>query len=136
MKWRASLRAMNRATEALLGLHDFTSFCKRTDFGTSIRTLQEFSWRRTGTGLVATLQADAFCHSMVRSLVGCLVPVGEGRRPVDFPRQVLERRQRGSDVVTMPGHGLVLEAVLYPPDAEMAARQAETRARRDQSELA
>lgn len=135
--WRElDVAAMNAAAAPLLGLHDFTSFCKRTDFGTSIRTLQEFSWHRTEAGVVAQLQADAFCHSMVRSLVGALVPVGEGRQPVDFPQAVLDRRQRDSDVVTMPPQGLVLEAVLYPPDAELAARQLETRARRDHSELA
>lgn len=132
---RLDVDAMNAASVALLGLHDFTTFCKRTDFGTSIRTLQEFSWKRTDFGVVATLQADAFCHSMVRSLVGALVPVGEGRRPVTWPAAALVRRERGADVVTMPGHGLVLEAVLYPPDDELAARQAETRAKREQSEV-
>ena len=133
---RLDVQVMNEACEPLIGLHDFTTFCKRTDFGTSIRTLQEFWWERTSVGVVAHLKADAFCHSMVRSLVGALVLVGEGRRPVEFPAEVLARRQRTAAVVTMPGHGLVLEQVYYPPADQLAARQAETRARRDHSELA
>jgi len=127
--------AMNAASAQLLGLHDFTSFCKQKEFATTIRTLQEFSWHRTEYGVVATLQADAFCHSMVRSLVGALIPVGSGRRPVDFPRMVLERRSRNSDVETMAGHGLVLEQVLYPADDQLLARQEMTRARRTQEQL-
>ena len=132
---RLDEHAMNEASEKLLGLHDFTSFCKKTDFGTAIRTLQEFSWVRTDVGVTAHLKADAFCHSMVRSLIGALVPVGEHKQPVTFPREVLERRTRGSDVVTMPGHGLVLEQVYYPEDSQLAARAEETRALRDISEV-
>lgn len=127
--------AMNIASATLLGLHDFASFCKPNDYGSTIRTLQEFSWKREGLLLKATLQADAFCHSMVRSLVGCVIAIGDGRQPVDFARMVLERRERRADVVTMPSAGLTLEEVLYPEDAELLTRQAMTRAKRDISEV-
>jgi tRNA pseudouridine38-40 synthase len=127
--------AMNAASADLIGLHDFTSFCKQTEYGTSIRILQQFEWRREPFGVVAHLRADAFCHSMVRSLIGCLVPIGEGRRPIEFAREVLQRRARGGDVVTMPGHGLVLEEVYYPADTELLDRQLLTRAKRDASEV-
>lgn len=127
--------AMNIASATLLGLHDFASFCKPNDYGSTIRTLQEFSWKREGLLLKATLQADAFCHSMVRSLVGCVIAIGDGRQPVDFARSVLERRERRADVVTMPSAGLTLEEVLYPEDAELLTRQEMTRAKRDISEV-
>ena len=134
--WRhLDVEAMNAASQPLIGLHDFTTFCKLTNFRTSIRTLQEFSWRRTEVGVVAHLKADAFCHSMVRSLVGALIAVGEGRRPVEFPGELLARRERSAEVSTVPGHGLVLEEVYYPADDQLAARQAETRARRDAGEI-
>ena len=127
--------AMSLASATLLGLHDFASFCKPNDYGSTIRTLQEFTWRREGLLLKATLQADAFCHSMVRSLVGCVIAIGDGRQPVDFARSVLERRERRADVVTMPSTGLTLEEVLYPADSELLSRQEMTRAKRDISEV-
>ena len=131
--WRSlDVDAMNEASVKLLGLHDFTTFCKPTDFGTAIRTLTEFSWQRMHYGVMATLEADAFCHSMVRSLVGALVPVGDGRRDVDFPVRMLELRTRTSEFTVMPAHGLILDEILYPADDQLQARQDLTRAKRDQ----
>ena len=76
--------AMDEASLALRGLHDFASFCKRREGATTIRTLLDLSWSRDDDGLIdAGVRADAFCHSMVRSLVGCLLAVGDGRRPAD-----------------------------------------------------
>jgi tRNA pseudouridine38-40 synthase len=134
--WRElDSEAMNLASASLLGLHDFASFCKPNDYGSTIRTLQEFTWKREGLLLRATLQADAFCHSMVRSLVGCVIAIGDGRKPIEFARSVLERRERMADVVTMPSAGLTLEEVLYPEDGELLSRQEMTRAKRDISEV-
>ena len=77
------LDAMNEAAALLLGEHDFAAFCRRREGATTIRTLLDLAVARDPDGLpVATVRADAFCHSMVRSLVGCLLAVGEGRRPV------------------------------------------------------
>lgn len=134
--WRKlDVDAMNSASEKLLGLNDFTAFCKKTQFGTSIRTLTQFDWRHTDFGVMATLEADAFCYSMVRSIVGCVLSVGEGKRGIDYPKQVLDTKARQDEVVTMPAHGLVLEKIIYPSDDELMARQEITRARRDDSEL-
>ena len=75
-------RAMDAAARSLIGLHDFAAYCKPRDEGTTIRTLLEFDWRRDAEGvLVANVKADAFCHSMVRALVGACVAVGQGRLP-------------------------------------------------------
>ncbi|MGH3628961.1 MAG: tRNA pseudouridine(38-40) synthase TruA, partial [Sciscionella sp.] len=75
--------AMNRASEGLLGLRDFAAFCRAREGATTLRELQAFHWQQQGDVLRATVVADAFCWSMVRSLVGALVAVGEGRRGVD-----------------------------------------------------
>ncbi len=132
---RLDVDAMNEASEKLLGLHDFTTFCRMTDYGTSIRTLTEFSWKRTSYGVMATLEADAFCHSMVRSLVGALVPVGDHRRDTDFPVRMRDACARTGEFTVMPAHGLILESVVYPPDDQLQARQDLTRAKRNISEI-
>jgi tRNA pseudouridine38-40 synthase len=83
--------------------------------------------------LVATVRADAFCHSMVRSLVGSVVPVGEGRRGTDWPRGLQAQAVRAPEVRVMPAHGLSLEEVVYPGEADLAVRAVATRARRERS---
>jgi tRNA pseudouridine38-40 synthase len=123
--------AMDAAARSLLGLHDFAAFCRRREGATTVRTLLDHRWERAVDGTVeATVVADAFCHSMVRALVGAVVPVGEGRLAVDVPREVLLGGVRDSRVRVMPPHGLSLEEVTYPPDDELAARAAESRVRR------
>jgi tRNA pseudouridine38-40 synthase len=122
---------MNAAAPALVGEHDFAAFCKQREGATTVRTLVDLRWEREPDGLlVAHVRADAFCHSMVRSLVGCLLAVGEGRRPVDWAAEVLAAERRDSAVAVAPAHGLTLEEVGYPPDAELGARVEITRARR------
>ena len=125
------LEAMNEAAKALLGEHDFAPFCKQREFASTIRTLQRLDWHRDDAGsAVMTVQADAFCHSMVRALVGVMLPVGEGRRPVTWPGEVLSRGDKDSAVTVMPAFPLVLEEVGYPPEEQWAARQRETRSLR------
>jgi tRNA pseudouridine38-40 synthase len=122
--------AMREASRKLLGLHDFAAFCRRRDGATTVRDLQRLDWDHAGHRLTAYVSADAFCWSMVRSLVGAVLAVGEGRRSVDWPASLLRERERSSAVLVAPAHGLSLIAVDYPPDAELAARAAETRALR------
>src|SRR5215470_11478658 len=86
--------------------------------------------RAAGGVLVATVEADAFCHSMVRSLVGALLAVGDGRRPSGWPASLLGLPGRAGGVTVAPAHGLTLVHVAYPPDGQLAARAAETRRRR------
>jgi tRNA pseudouridine38-40 synthase len=123
--------AMQAASQRLLGLADFAAFARKRDGATTIRTLLDYSWTRAADGTVcATVVADAFCRSMVRSLVGAVIPVGEGRRPVEWPAQVLVAGQRHPGVVVMPAHGLSLEEVSYPSDARLGGRATESRVRR------
>jgi tRNA pseudouridine38-40 synthase len=131
---RLDVDLMNEAAKKMVGLNDYSAFCKESEFGTSIRNLQQFSWERTEFGVKATLKADAFCHSMVRALVGSMIPVGEGRKDVDFPINVLSGQERHPLAVTMPPNGLVLEEIYYPADDLLAARQLETRSTRMNTE--
>lgn len=127
--------AVDRGARALVGLHDFGAFCKRREGATTIREmLQAHAERSPVTGLVeVTLRADAFCHSMVRSIVGALVAVGQGQRDQAWLASLLDRADRAGEVTVLPPHGLVLEEVGYPDDDQLAARQLEARARRDES---
>ena len=123
-----SLTALCEASELLLGEHDFCAFCKRREGATTIRELQRLAWTRGEDGvLTAAVSADAFCHSMVRSLVGALLAVGEGRKPVDWPASLLRSTERSSSVTVAPPHGLTLVRVDYPADQDLAARAAVTR---------
>ena len=125
---------MNAASAPLVGLNDYASFCKKREGATTIRQVTELSWRRGEDGIiVGSVVADAFCHSMVRSLVGCLISVGEGRKPVEWAAEVLAGRVRESAVIA--AHGLTLEEVGYPRDEELAARLAITMNRRTEDEL-
>ncbi|MEV4433552.1 tRNA pseudouridine(38-40) synthase TruA [Streptomyces sp. NPDC049585] len=129
--WPLDVEAMNAASQALLGEHDFAAYCKRREGATTIRTLQQLSWERDASGIItATVRADAFCHNMVRSLVGALLFVGDGHRPVEWPGKVLAAGVRDSAVHVVRPHGLTLEEVGYPADSELAARNREARNRR------
>ena len=124
--------AMDAAAATLIGLHDFATYCKPRPGATTIRTLQEFRWRRDPDGvLVASVQADAFCHSMVRALVGACVAVGEGRLAGDRLVDLRIERARTSEFKVMPAQGLTLLHVGYPADELLALRARETRARRE-----
>jgi tRNA pseudouridine38-40 synthase len=122
--------ALNLAAEGLLGEHDFTAFCKPRDFASSVRDIQALTWSRVDGLVVMGIRADAFCHSMVRSLVGAMLPVGDGRRAVTWPAEVLASRTRHSAVTVMPAYPLVLEEVGYPSDDQLLARQHATRSYR------
>ncbi|MBP2365820.1 tRNA pseudouridine38-40 synthase [Pseudonocardia parietis] len=124
------LEPMNAASWLLLGEHDFAAYCKRREGATTVRALQRLDWAAAPGEpgvLVASVSADAFCHSMVRSLVGSLLEVGRGRRPVEWPAGLLTRSARASEVTVAPPHGLSLTGVDYPADDELAARAERTR---------
>lgn len=127
---RLDTEAMNAAADLLIGLHDFASFCRKREGATTIRSLLELRWERIDGILVATVRADAFCHSMVRALIGALMPVGEGRRDPAWVAEVLAARTREPSITVAHAHGLTLEEVGYPDDQHLASQAAGTRARR------
>jgi tRNA pseudouridine38-40 synthase len=124
--------AMDAAARSLIGLHDFAAYCKPREEATTIRTLLEFDWRRGADGvLIAHVRADAFCHSMVRALVGACVGVGEGRLAAGDLAAIRDSRERTPEVKVLAARGLTLTEVGYPADDLLAARAEQTRARRD-----
>jgi tRNA pseudouridine38-40 synthase len=128
--WRRPLDPdrMNEAAGQLVGEHDFAAYCRPREGASTVRTLRELSWERQSDGVLeARVVADAFCHNMVRALVGALIAVGEGRFEPDEPRRILDVRVRDSRVLVVPPHGLTLEEVGYPADAELADKVARSR---------
>jgi len=120
---------VSAAGALLLGEHDFAAFCRTKPDATTIRELQVCRGWRTGSGVVEIeFRADAFCRQLVRSLVGALVPVGDGSREVDWPARLLGDRVRAPGVTVAPAHGLCLEEVGYPRDDLLADRASRTRA--------
>lgn len=126
------LDLMNEAARACLGEHEFAAFCRRREGATTIREVTRLDWARAEPGVaVATVTADAFCHNMVRALTGALLSVGDGSRPPSWLAEVLAARRRDPAVRVAPPHPLCLEEVGYPSAADLAARAALTRRRRE-----
>lgn len=124
--------AMNEAAAELLGLHDWASYCRPREGATTVRELHAFHWTRDSTGvLIARVQADAFCHSMVRALVGATVSVGEGKLSAERLVAIRDSARRTSEFIVMPAAGLTLVEVGYPDAEAMGQRAEQTRARRD-----
>ena len=122
---------MDAAAHSLVGLHDWATYCKPRAGATTIRTLQEFEWMRAADGvLIARVKADAFCHSMVRSLVGATIAVGQGKLSPERLVELREELTRTSEFKVVPAKGLTLVELGYPPEEELAARAEQTRARR------
>jgi len=122
--------AMARSAVALIGLHDFAAYCKPREGATTIRDLRRLDVRKVGDEVLVDVTADAFCHSMVRSLVGALIAVGQHRGDPDAPAALLAAGRRTADIHVAPAHGLTLVGVAYPADTELARRAEQTRALR------
>jgi tRNA pseudouridine38-40 synthase len=126
------VEAMDAAAQSLIGLHDFAAYCKAREEATTIRTLLDYRWRRDDDGvLIAEVKADAFCHSMVRALVGACAAVGERRLDVTDLVVLRDALQRTSEFKVLAARGLTLTEVGYPADELLATRAEQTRARRD-----
>jgi len=109
-----AVRPMREAARALLGEHDFASFCRRPpDDGSTVRDLRRLSVARSGDRVEITARANAFLHQMVRSLVGTLVAVGEGSLEASSMPPVLAAGDRSVAGPVAPPHGLTLERVFY-----------------------
>lgn len=135
VKARLDVDAMDAAARSLIGLHDFAAYCKWREGATTIRTLLEFDWRRDAEGiLVAHVRADAFCHSMVRALVGACVGVGEGRLAPADVAAIRDEGVRTPEVKVLAARGLTLTEVGYPADDLLGARAEQTRAHRQLDE--
>jgi tRNA pseudouridine38-40 synthase len=108
-----AVTAMRSAARALIGEHDFASFCRRPQSGGTVRRLERLSIARVGNRVEVSARANAFLHQMVRTLVGTLVAVGQGRLATDAVHEILVMRDRGRTPQMAPAHGLTLERVIY-----------------------
>ncbi|WP_050757996.1 tRNA pseudouridine(38-40) synthase TruA [Bermanella marisrubri] len=115
--WRRPLDAekMHEAAQYLLGEHDFTSFrAKDCQARHAVRTMKYISVKRLNDWVIVEVCANAFLYHMVRNIVGVLLPIGEGKKPVEWCEQVLAAQDRRQAGVTAPGEGLYFVNVEYP----------------------
>ncbi len=110
---RLDLGAMESAACEFTGEQDFSAFCRSVEGGTNVRRVEEVAWERNGDRMHFWITANAFCHQMVRSLVGLCYDIGRGFIPVDSVREIIESRDRGRIATVAPPHGLVLWEVGY-----------------------
>ena len=135
IRGKLDIDLVNTAAQSLLGLHDFAAFCRSRPGATTIRKLEWLHAERLPDGRVEIgVRADAFCHSMVRSLVGGLVEVGTGKRELEWLAALPDTHRRCGQIRVMAARGLVLEEVGYPPDDQLASRARESRAMRSMDE--
>ncbi len=121
------IHTMNEAAAHLIGEHDFSSFCRRPKVGDGepiadlTRRVTGAHWHDLGDGILRfDIDGSAFCHQMVRSIVGLLVAVGRGRRRSDELPGVLAARDRAAAEQPAPPHGLTLWDVDYGATLEGA----------------
>lgn len=108
--------AMERAAGAFLGEHDFASFCRRRAGASTVREVLDAGWRVENPLAVFRVRARAFCHQMVRSLVGLCVDVGLGRVPAEAVPDVMAAQDRQAVGTVAPPHGLILWEVGFTED--------------------
>ena len=114
------LPVMRLGSEALIGAHDFTSFCRApVVFDDQLvpsmkRRVMMARWQDTGNGILEfEIRANAFCHNMVRSIVGLLVEIGQGKRPASDVRYAIVAKNRAATAFVAPPEGLCLWEVGY-----------------------
>lgn len=130
------VRLLNEGAGHLLGMQDFAAFCKPREGATTIRELQRYEFVRGHDGVItATVQADAFCHNMVRALVGSTLRVGSGEMPPTWLAERLAARVKDARSILAAPHPLVLEEIAYPGDDQVGERAALTRSRRTAAHL-
>jgi len=123
-RYPLNVQAMKEASEVLIGLHDFAAFCKPRPGSTTIRELKRLEIRNLENEIVIDLEADAFCHNQVRSIVGALIAVGEAKISKEDLSEILNGKKRTGKFKVVGPEGLSLKAINYPAD-ELLASQAE-----------
>lgn len=136
VKLKLSVARMREAAKVLIGLHDFAAFCKPREGATTIRNLKRLKVTRNPAGLIEIeLEADAFCHNMVRSMVGALVAVGSGKADVSEVAARLQSASRVGSFKVVGPEGLALVEVGYPKDSLLAAQAKKARNKRSVAEI-
>ena len=115
LHYTPDLESMRAAAEAILGTHDFNAFkCTGSSMENTVRTITRSEWIRNGQFLTYYVEGNGFLYNMVRILVGTMLEIGSGKRPVSDIRKALESRDRKDAGATAPAHGLCLMRVVYP----------------------
>jgi tRNA pseudouridine38-40 synthase len=131
-----SLEKMSAAGKKLLGLRDFGAFCKPRPGATTIRNLQKLAVKRSGDGrILIEVSADAFCHNMVRALVGALIAAGEGRITPTELSKIQQDGKRTSAFKVVGPQGLTLTKISYPPVKDLAKQAEKARNTRSLGEI-
>jgi tRNA pseudouridine38-40 synthase len=114
--WDLDRAALAACATAVAGQHDFTAFTPTDTYHTRFeRTVQAAEWRADGDLLEFWITADSFMRSMNRILVGTMLEVATGRRPLEGFTALLDGAPRWHAGQTAAAHGLALAAVQYPP---------------------
>jgi len=131
-----SLEKMSAAGKKLLGLRDFGAFCKPRPGATTIRNLRKLALKRSGDGrILIEVSADAFCHNMVRALVGALIAAGEGRITPTELSKIQQEAKRTSAFKVVGPQGLTLTKISYPPVKDLAKQAEKARNTRSLGEI-
>ncbi|HEY7796482.1 MAG TPA: tRNA pseudouridine synthase A, partial [Microbacteriaceae bacterium] len=126
-KYPLDAKKMHDAGQHLLGLHDFAAFCKPRAGSTTIREMKKLEVSKTDDEIIIDLEADAFCHNQVRSIVGALVAIGEDELSVDQLLTILNEKKRVGKFKVVGPEGLTLMRVNYPADHLLAGQAEKTR---------
>lgn len=126
---------MQQGANQLVGLNDFAAFCKPRVGATTIRELRKLRVTRFADNIEVYLEADAFCHNQVRSIVGALIAVGESKLSVTQLASILSEKKRVSSFKVVAPHGLALTSVDYPSDDQLAAQAEKARKKRSHEEI-
>ncbi|CAB4615474.1 MAG: tRNA pseudouridine(38-40) synthase TruA [Actinobacteria bacterium] len=121
--WHLEVEPMVEVAKEFIGLRDFRAFCKERDGTTTIRRLREISVKRRSNGVIdIEIEADAFCHNMVRSVVGALMSAGSGRTSVREVRKALSGQRNEHAYKVQAPQGLTLIKIAYPAKSKLAAQ--------------
>ncbi len=105
---------MNDAASAFLGEQDFASLCRKAGDASTVRRVELAQWREAESGVLEyRVQASAFCHQMVRSMVAVCVDVGRGKIASGDVEPILQAQDRTASRGAAPSHGLTLVGVEY-----------------------
>ncbi len=114
---------MRMASQHLLGEHDFNAFrATQCQARNPVRNMQRIDISQQQDFIVIEVQATAFLYHMVRNIVGVLMAIAAGEKPVDWCKEVLESRDRSCGGVTAPPDGLYLVAIKYDESFALPAR--------------
>jgi tRNA pseudouridine38-40 synthase len=112
--YNPDLNALNQCASMLIGEHDFESFCKgHTDLDHYRCIVEKAEWSKSDSSIVFTIRANRFLHGMVRALVGTMVEIARGHRPLSDMQRILEAKDRSLAGMSAPAKGLFLEEIVY-----------------------